>query len=532
MRLKTIQMTDFKRFSNLTVDGIPEEARLIVLAGPNGSGKSSLFDAFLTWRQSKSHRGMNWDSSYYNKVYHHAPSSEEWNDQVRISFHENDSTIPQDIRMTFYIRSAYRNDPDFQVNRLQRQADLLDEVRIERLIDNDAAIGTNYQRLVSNAVEDAFDKLPGQMALDDFRFQVTSAIAEAIRQLFPNLSFNSLGNPLTDGSFRFTKGESQGFHFKNLSGGEKAVFDLVLDLVVASHSYQDTVYCIDEPESHINPRIHGSLLQVLLDLIPPSCQLMLATHSMGIMRKARDMEGEQPGTVAFLDFGSSDFDQEAHIEPTIPNREFWQRTYEVALGDMASLVAPERVVICEGEPGTRAHAAYDAKCFEAIFREEFPETQFIPGGNADEVLNDKRGLAYAFRMLVDGVEVIRLIDRDDRSGREVSEANDRGVRVLSRRHIESYLLDDEVLLRLAEQVSQSDSAERLLTEKHRVIKENVGKTSDDMKAHAGVIYNVCKKVLNLTGHGNDARVFMRDTLAPLLEPGMATYEQLKSDVFG
>ena len=55
---------------------------------------------------------------------------------------------------------------------------------------------------------------------------------------------------MSDGTFRFTKGASQRFSFKNLSGGEKAVFDLVLDLVVASHSYDNTVFCIDEPESH------------------------------------------------------------------------------------------------------------------------------------------------------------------------------------------------------------------------------------------------------------------------------------------
>ena len=69
--------------------------------------------------------------------------------------------------------------------------------------------------------------------------------------------FNSLGNPMTDGTFRFTKGASQRFSFKNLSGGEKAVFDLILDLVVARHSYDDTVFCIDEPESHMNARLQA-----------------------------------------------------------------------------------------------------------------------------------------------------------------------------------------------------------------------------------------------------------------------------------
>jgi predicted ATP-binding protein involved in virulence len=49
IRLKSIKATDFKRFSNLTVQKIPESAKLIMLAGPNGSGKSSLFDAMDIW---------------------------------------------------------------------------------------------------------------------------------------------------------------------------------------------------------------------------------------------------------------------------------------------------------------------------------------------------------------------------------------------------------------------------------------------------------------------------------------------------
>ena len=43
---------------------------------------------------------------------------------------------------------------------------------------------------------------------------------------------------------------------------------------------------------------------MLYDLVPENCQLMLATHSIGMMRRARDIDQQQnPGSVAFLDFG-------------------------------------------------------------------------------------------------------------------------------------------------------------------------------------------------------------------------------------
>ena len=45
MKIKSIHLHDFKRFTDLTISELPETARLVVLIGPNGCGKSSVFDA-------------------------------------------------------------------------------------------------------------------------------------------------------------------------------------------------------------------------------------------------------------------------------------------------------------------------------------------------------------------------------------------------------------------------------------------------------------------------------------------------------
>lgn len=94
MRFKSAVIKDFKRFTYLTVQGIPETARLIMLAGPNGSGKSSFFDALSSWHRLSS-RGSTWDDDYYLKVY--SRRTPRWNQQqLTVTFHHPVPTDPNE----------------------------------------------------------------------------------------------------------------------------------------------------------------------------------------------------------------------------------------------------------------------------------------------------------------------------------------------------------------------------------------------------------------------------------------------------
>lgn len=46
MKIQKIDIHNFKRFTSLTIEGIPEKTKLVLLIGENGSGKSSIFDSF------------------------------------------------------------------------------------------------------------------------------------------------------------------------------------------------------------------------------------------------------------------------------------------------------------------------------------------------------------------------------------------------------------------------------------------------------------------------------------------------------
>ncbi|MDE0396380.1 MAG: AAA family ATPase [Candidatus Poribacteria bacterium] len=530
MRLKRTVVKDFKRFTDLTVE-VPETARLIMLVGPNGCGKSSFFDALHTWHRRHSQRGASGDHEYYDKTGANVkPNS--YPDRVQVEFYGGEGHSIEQLKKSMYFRSAHRNDPDVHVNQLQRFGDPLDQVRISRTIDNDVAVSQNYQKLAARTF--GIYDLDQPVMTNEFTKSIIGPVQNPITTLFPDLALNGLSNPMVDGTFRFTKGVSKGFHFKNLSGGEKAAFDLVLDLVVAREAYNDTLFCIDEPESHMNMRIQANLLSILYDLTPNNCQLMLATHSIGMMRRAKEIEMEEPSSIAFLDFGDRNFDQREAIKPATTDRAFWNKAYEVALDDLAALVAPEQIIICEGEPKNRSigrNFSHDARCYEQIFKKEFPDAQFVPGGNAQEVIEDKRGIAYALGILSGGSRVIRLIDRNSRSPEEVAELKNCGVRVLTRRNLESYLFDDEILRALSAFVNKEEKAELLLNKKMEICANRVDDTPDDLKPASGEIYLACKEILNLSNPGNDAKTFMRDTLSPLVSPKTETYGKLKFDIF-
>ena len=261
MKIREIQLRGFKRFTHAAIMNIPESAKVVILAGPNGSGKSSLIDAVHTWHGMVWTGRTNWDVSYHAKQVEQSEGA--WNQQVEVHFHGQAPTTAEGREKALYIRTAYRNDPEFQLSSLSQTQHAVKEHRIHRLIENDVAVSRNYQRLVSQAFADAFEGGDGEMTLSTFREKTLGEIRDAVSRLFPGLVLNSLGNPLTEGTFKFDKGDSRAFQYKNLSGGEKSAFDLLLDILVKRREFDDTVFFIDEPEAHIASGLQSALLDEL-----------------------------------------------------------------------------------------------------------------------------------------------------------------------------------------------------------------------------------------------------------------------------
>jgi hypothetical protein len=149
------------------------------------------------------------------------------------------------------------------------------------------------------------------------------------------------------------------------------------------------------------------------------------------------------------------------------------------------------------------------------------------------VQEDKLHLQASVKLLTPGVEVVRVIDRDDRTIVEVEAARREGVRVLAWRDLESYLLHDEVLQSFCASIGRANEFAGVLQEKARLLSESVraGGAPDDEKRIAGDLYKYLQRTFQLRQAGNNSTTFLRDKLAPLVEPPLAAYSQLESDIF-
>lgn len=540
MKIKRMELTNFKRFTHLVVDGIPESTKLVVLVGPNGSGKTSFMEAMNHYYKY---------SGYYDFGDYHYLSKEGNQKQfenrnwtqiaqqlVKIDFF--DISFPNklgndEIKGHFYFRSAYRNEPDFRVDAMQRQNDPTSTIRLPSLIQNDLTVSANYQRLIANTISSVYDKANDSKKVVDLRNELTGKISAALQRVFDDLSFTSLGEPLNNGSFYFTKGIAENFHYRNLSAGEKSAFDLILDMVVQSHYYQNAIYCIDEPEAHMHTSLQGRVLRELYSLLPGDSQLWLSTHSIGMLQEAEEIEKNNPGSVAFLEFGNRDFDTDQIIRPSIISRTVLNKFYELALGDFAKLMLPKTIVFCEGSSTGNRRKDFDKTVYSTIFENEYPNTMFLSGGSCNDLESLETRLGDVMKSVLNKSEVIKIVDRDDRTDNEVKELLQKGIRTLSKRNLESYLLDDTVIRELCKSVGKMEQYDECLKRKEEAISNSVmrGNPDNDMKSASGEIYNALKEILGLTQCGNTADSFLRDTMAPLITPETEVYKQLEMDIF-
>ncbi len=453
MRIKKIQLKEFKRFDNLTIDLGENPKKIVALIGPNGCGKSSIFDAFEEKLKMFRNYGQENDLFYLKSFFYidgtkRKTKYDSYNSVV-IEFENGELT-----RKSFYIRTSYRFTSKINVDKISAMPSIL-ELRDEPIssIALDKRLESNYIRLLATSYTEFFN---GNKTGDDVRRELIEKVNKILSNIL-DIQISSLGNILENkGQFYFKKGNVIDFPYANLSSGEKEVVDIILDLIVKVKEYNDTIFCIDEPELHINTAIQRKLLIEIDKLIPDNCQLWIGTHSIGFLRAIQDELKEKS---QILDFSEKDYFTGNHtILPIKMTRNNWQRIFNTAVDDLSTLIAPKRIIYCEGKahPGKNGEdKGFDAKVYNNIFSEKYNDTVFVSSGGNTE-LDQRSEIAFAILTKVfPETKIFVLKDRDISSGR-INTEQDRQIylgnnpdnhRVLKRWEIENYLFDKEILIK-------------------------------------------------------------------------------------
>jgi AAA15 family ATPase/GTPase len=331
MKITRLQLTNFKRFTDLTIDNIPISARLVLLIGSNGSGKSSVFDAFGLLdgaiKGDVPSGGDDYWQYFQKQVNTTSLVAIKLDNQAEIKVSRLSYANPGLLPFTFYGRTSFRQIPRLTRTSLGQGQSVdfeKDSDRAKFFIDRDNRFENDIERITGDILKDFF-------RLDQSRKEISSKYIDPINRALENIFGSGNGTKLQlieiipplegkTAQINFRKGVSE-IHYNYLSAGEKEV----VNLLSRRELYQDTIYFLDEIDLHLNTKLQFSLLKEITEnWIPANCQLWTATHSLGFIEYAKQTE-----EAIIIDFDDLDFDMPQVLSPMPKDN---PDVYEIAVG--------------------------------------------------------------------------------------------------------------------------------------------------------------------------------------------------------
>lgn len=433
MRLKKVILKKFKRFDDLTIELWQDPKKIIALVWPNGSGKSSVIDAFAPSYNNQNYNNKKLYDESWDKIYRR-------NDSINIVWDDNSSTYSND---KFYVRSSQRftENVKFQFNQWLKVSD--DPWKPNNSWSIDSRMNQNYNLLMMDLIK-SFQQW--DETWDQARAKYIDRINLILESIL-EIRIASLADVTNadQSDLYFDKWTSKGFPYRNLSAWEKAIVDLIIDLVLKVDVFDNNVFLIDEPELHINTWIQRKLIIELEKLIPEGSQLWIATHSIWFLRAFQNELNEKTDIISMWWY---DFDNKVILAPIVKSRKMRQGIFSPALDDLTWLVAPSKIIYCEWKPlpwTWWVEKWFDALVYNTIFEKKYPDVIFVSSDWCWEVAKYSWIALLVLQKAFIDSELVKLIDRDSKTHEELEEEKACWTLILLRHEIENYLLDKEVI---------------------------------------------------------------------------------------
>lgn len=468
MKITKVCLKNFKRFTELEIKNIPTETKLVVLAGPNGCGKSSVFDAFERLVSPRKIGDIGEQVDYHRKD----PSQPIG---IQVFTGDGGEFSNRDVARIdptlFYIRSPYRYVSEIRMNQITPLPELKqDDDRPKRTIDVDSRLIRNYQRLIVDPISRLYKREYDNITGKEIREKYLKEINDSLRKILGDTQISDLGDPLDNqrNQLYFSKGTIKQFPFKNLGSGEKEIVDLIIDLIMKKQVFINTIYCIDEPDLHINTAIQSNLFRELLEILPENSQLWISTHSLGFIEEAF-----KSNNAVIVDFSERDFDNPQVLMPIDRTKENVRRIYKVALEGLVDFVVPQKIIFCEGE-----NKECDEKLFKIIFNDDpdFKDIEFISSKGALQTKAAVLSVLEPIRRGLSPKQVLAIIDRDYRTDKLLEEDQNDSTKILKMYSLENYLLHPDNVKGLNE-----IEADKFTTFLIRKISENRNELKDKIR---------------------------------------------------
>lgn len=447
MKIVSLEIKDFAPIKSLKID---EMGDVVIIAGANGSGKSRLKDAIVGALQGGGQMSLTLIATRDKE------REDFGGGEISTTQGQNNSALTTYIQNRRYGRGQYvgslvqidsrRNIQSIQYNPVKWQ--VTDP-------DDQETPSTFYWQDFGNRWQDFMNYIHSKVAAYDKELSNkvksgTDITADEIKKgtphplqkykeifslLLPEKTLLDI-DPASPREFNYNTNENT-LPFSSLSSGEQEVVKIVFDILRKEISH--SVIIVDEPELHLHPTLAFKLVETLKTIGDHTNQFIFLTHSADLISTYYST-----GNVYFIDSQQSGANQ-AH---KLSDLNHSHKGIVDLIGENLGLFAVgKKLVFVEGE-----ESSIDRLTYHSLALKYLPEAKVVPVGSVENIVT-MNALEQQIRNSIFGINFYMVRDRDGLTSSQITALEQGGrIKCISKRHIENYFLDSEILFKVAEKL--------------------------------------------------------------------------------